>query len=272
MTRVRLGAVSYLNTRPLVAGLDGQADRFDLRFDVPSRCATLLHEGGIDLGVIPSIEFIRGDYAIVPGIAIASEGPVASVAVFSRVPVADIRSVALDTSSRTSATLVRVLCAERFGIDPRLQPAGPDLDAMLAACDAALLIGDPALFADHERRGLLKIDLGAEWTAHTGLPFVWAFWAGRPEACTAEVCAGLRAARDLGVSRIPQIAEAFAGGDLARRAVAERYLHEHVHFDLGPRHAQALERFYAAAAAVGAVPAARPLRVAGSPGPARVRG
>jgi chorismate dehydratase len=272
MSRVRLGAVSYLNTRPLVAGLDAQAERFDLRVDVPSRCATLLHEGGIDLGVIPSIEFLRGDYAVVPGIAIASEGPVASVAVFSRVPADEIRSLALDTSSRTSAALVQVLCAERFGIRPRLQPAAPDLDAMLAACDAALLIGDPALFADHERRGLLKIDLGAEWTAHTGLPFVWAFWAGRPEACTGEVCDGLRSARDLGMTRIPEIAAAFAGADLARRRVAERYLREHVHFHLGPRHAQALERFYASAASVGVVPAARPLRLAGSQEPARARG
>jgi chorismate dehydratase len=269
MSRVRLGAVSYLNTRPLVAGLDEQPHRFALRFDLPSRCATLLHEGGIDLGVVPSIEFLRGDYAIVGGISIASEGPVASVAIFSRVPIAAIRSLALDTSSRTSATLARVLCAERFGVAPRLEPAGPDLDAMLAACDAALLIGDPALFADHVGRGLLKVDLGAEWTAHTGLPFVWAFWAGRPEACTPEVCQALRTARDVGVGRVPAIAAAFAAGDPVRQAIAERYLREHVHFDLGPGHVQALERFYRSAAALGLVPGPKALRFAGLPEPAR---
>ena len=149
---------------------------------MPSRCAELLHEGAIDLGLIPSIEYnhpiTRTEYAIVPDLAIASSGPVASVAIYSRRPIPDVRSIALDTSSRTSVALVRVLCAREFRISPRLEHRGPDLDAMLAACDAALIIGDNALMRDGDG-SIEKIDLGDVWMRTTGLPFVYAFWAGR---------------------------------------------------------------------------------------------
>ena len=102
MSALRLGAVGYLNARPLVHGLD-VSPQFALRYDVPSECARLLHEGTIDLGLIPSIEYLRGGpYAIVPDLAIASRGPVASVALYTKKPMADVRSIAMDTSSRTS--------------------------------------------------------------------------------------------------------------------------------------------------------------------------
>src|SRR6266545_2705605 len=116
---IRLGAVSFLNTRPLVYGLDRQAERFSVRFDVPSRCAALLRENQVDLGLIPSIEYLRSaDYRIVPGVAIGAAGPVASVALFSRRQTDDIRTIALDTSSRTSVALLKILCAKWFGIQP----------------------------------------------------------------------------------------------------------------------------------------------------------
>ena len=146
--RVRLGAVGYLNAVPLVYGLE-RSPRFDVRYDIPSECARLLHENAIDVGLIPSIEYLRGGpYRIVPDLAIASAGPVASVAIFTRRPMADVRSIAMDTSSRTSVALTRVLCARLFEIEPRFEPRGPDLDDMLRHCDAALLIGDNALFLD----------------------------------------------------------------------------------------------------------------------------
>ena len=260
MTRVRLGAVSYLNTRPLVEGLDPA--RFEVRFDVPARCAALLHAGQIDAGVVPSIEYARGQgqYVIVPGVAIASEGPVASVAVFSSRPLGQVRSVALDTSSRTSVALFKVLCHERFGIAPEFVQDGPDLDRMLARCDAALLIGDPALWADHASRGVEKIDLGEQWTAHTGLPFVWAFWAGRPGAIGSREAVDLARARDRGRESTDRIGREYAPGDPARAALAARYLRENVHFDLGPRHEAALARFYASAERLGLIEQAPPLR------------
>jgi len=145
MSPVRLGAVSYLNTKPLVHGLEEQSALFSLRFDVPAQCAALLHEGRVDLGLIPAIEYLRGDYRIVPGVAIGSKGAIASVAIFSRVPVDKVTTLALDISSRTSVALTRILCARRWHIAPKVTPAEPDLRAMLTRADAALIIGDPAL-------------------------------------------------------------------------------------------------------------------------------
>jgi len=264
MTPTRIGAVSYLNTLPLVYGLRDDAGHFQLRFDVPSHCAALLHDGAVDVGLIPSIEFLRGDYVVAPGVSIASEGPVASVALFARVPVESIRRVALDTSSRTSATLVRILLAERYGLAPVFEAQAPDLPAMLAGHDAALVIGDNALYADPARLGVRKIDLGEQWTAHTGLPFVWAFWAGRAEALSPPVCEALRASRDRGVEACDDIAASYAAGDAHREAVARRYFRENMKYGLDERHRAAIDRFYRSAVAVGVVPAARPVRLAGA--------
>ncbi len=180
--KIRLGSVNYLNCRPLVHGLGGESDpTFTLRFDPPSVCASLLAAGDIDLGLVPTITYAdRPGDCVVPGVSIASDGPVASVALFTRTPVSEIRTIALDTSSRTSVALTRILCARRFGISPTFAPHAPDLSSMLAEYDAALVIGDPALFVDHKAMGVQveKIDLGLMWTEMTGLPFVWAFWSG----------------------------------------------------------------------------------------------
>ena len=143
MIRLRLGAVSYLNTKPLVFGLDAERDLFSVRFDVPSQCATLLHQGHVDLGLIPSVEYLRGDYAMVPDVAIGSNGPDRVGRDIHEVPIEDVRTMALDTSSRTSVALTKILCAKRWQIAPTLVPAGPDITAMLDKADAALLIGDP---------------------------------------------------------------------------------------------------------------------------------
>ena len=243
MKPVRLGAVDYLNARPLVYGLELRNDLFSLRFDVPSKCAALLHEGSIDVGMIPSIEFARGhDYRIVPGVGIVSEGPVASVAVFTTTPITAIRSIAVDTSSRTSQALLRVLCVERFGIDPEFHPMAPDADAMLRRSDAALLIGDPALFLDYERMGAEKIDLGEQWTAMTGLPFVWAFWAGRPAALNATAVHALQTARDAGVAASDSIAAAYCGPQRAERG--SRYLRDNIGYTLGDREHAGLQQYY----------------------------
>src|SRR5215467_4340795 len=127
---LRLGAVGYLNARPLVHGLE-RNPAFSVRYDVPSECARLLHEGAIDLGLIPSIEFLRGGpYCIVPDLAIASNGPVASVALYTPRSVSEIRSIALDTDSRTSVALVRVLCARHFKVDATFEAHVPDLRQM----------------------------------------------------------------------------------------------------------------------------------------------
>jgi chorismate dehydratase len=255
---IRLGAVSFLNTRPLVYGLDRQVDRFTIRFDVPSKCAALLHANQVDLGLIPSIEYLHGpDYRIVPGVAIESDGPVASVALFSRGPASQIRSIALDTSSRTSVALLSVLCARRFEIAPALVTMAPDLPAMLRQCDAALIIGDNALFADHEAMGLEKIDLGEEWVAMTGLPFVYAFWAGRPGVAGPLDIAALQNARDEGLAAAATIARQSFPSNPEKAARASLYLGGNVKYALGEREQAGLRRFYELAAEVGIVPEAR---------------
>ena len=261
MTPLRLGAVSYLNTKPLVYGLDARPREFDIRFDVPSKCATLLHEGAVDLGLIPAIEYLRGDdYHIVPDVAIASDGAVATVALFSRKPIAEVESIALDLSSRTSVALTRVLCAKHWRIDPEFAPSEPDLEGMLMRADAALVIGDPAFEIDPAERNVTKIDLGAEWKAMTGLPFVYAMWVGRPGAATAAQCRDLQQARDRGIAHLGDIARAVGGGDPGLEQRSLVYLRDNLKFSLGEREAAGLRRFHELAAEIGLVPALQPLR------------
>jgi chorismate dehydratase len=257
---IRLGAVSYLNTRPLVHGLDRQTDRFSLRFDVPAKCAELLHADAVDLGLIPSIEYPGHDYRIVPDVSIASDGPVASVAVFTRVAAEDIHSIALDTSSRTSIALLRVLCARWFGIEPQLVTMAPDLGRMLAECDAALVIGDNALFTDHDALGVEKIDLGEAWIGMTGLPFVYAFWAGRPGVVAPADTAALQRARDAGVVATARIGRESFPDSPDKAARADRYLRENVKYALGEPEVAGLRRFYELAVEVGALQQADAVR------------
>jgi chorismate dehydratase len=261
MAMVRIGAVSYLNARPLVEGLERWPERFSVRYDLPSACARLLHAHEIDLGLIPSIEYLRGEgYVIVPDCAVASDGPVASVAIFTSVPMERVRSIALDTSSRTSVALTRVMAATYFGIAPVFVDHSPDLPAMIERADAALLIGDPALFADYEALGLQKIDLGTAWRDYTGLPFVYACWTGVPEALDGEGVAALQAARAAGERNAEAVAERFFPGDPDRAAIGGRYLRENIRFRLGEPERAGLERFFALAAEVGVVPRTQPLR------------
>jgi len=249
--RVRLGAVGYLNARPLVYGLD-RSPRFDVRYDVPSECARLLHAHEIDVGLIPSIEYLRGPtpYGIVPGPAVISRGPVASVAIYTTKWIGDVRSIALDTSSRTSVALVSVLCARLFKIQPRLEPRGPDLDDMLAHCDAALIIGDNALFLEST---VEKIDLGEAWTTMTGLPFVYAFWAGWPDAITPADAEALQCARDEGVAHVDAVARAYLPDSPERQAVASRYLRHNIQYFLGGEELEGLRTFYVYANELGLV-------------------
>jgi chorismate dehydratase len=258
MTCVRIGAVGYLNARPLVYGLD-RHPRFRLRFDVPSECARLLHAHGIDVGLIPSIEYLRGGpYRIVPDLAIASRGPVASVALYTTKPMADVRSIAMDTSSRTSVALVRVLCARLFRIEPAIESRGPDLDAMLAHCDAALIIGDNALFLNSSE--VEKIDLGAAWTRMTGLPFVYAFWAGRPDALEACDVNALQRARDEGVARPDELAREYLADAPERQRIGADYLRDNIKYYLRDEERAGLETFFRYAAEAGVVPETRPLQ------------
>ena len=252
---VRIGAVGYLNARPLTWALDRDPGRWAIRYDLPAVCAGLLQAGDVDLGLTPSIEYLHDpDYRFVPGIGIGSRGAVTSVAIFTTRPMADVKTIALDTSSRTSVALTRVLCHDWFKIAPAFVPQGPSLEAMTAAHDAALLIGDPALEADAEALGLTKIDLGEAWLAMTGLPFVYAAWTGRAGAVGADDVRSLQAARDEGLANIPAIALEYAPDDPARAARAAIYLRDNVRYGLGSEEVAGLQLFLDRAAALGLAP------------------
>lgn len=247
---VRVSAVSFVNARPLVYGLEQQPSLFSVEYDLPSTCAGRLHAGEVDLGLIPAIEYLAGDYRLVPGMAIGSDGPILSVAVFTGVPITRVRRMAVDTSSRTSVTLARVLCAKYWSIDPAFVPVRPVLGEMLAQADAALVIGDPALEIDPAAQGVEKLDLGDAWRALTGLPFVYAAWAGRPGALEARHVQALGVARDRGLAALDEIARAYAPDDDGRAGAIRAYLRHNLRYTFGDRERAGLERFFALASEV----------------------
>lgn len=258
MMPLRVGAVGYLNARPLTWALEREPDRWRVRYDLPAVCAELLRSREVDLGLTPSVEFLFApDYRFVPGVGIGSDGPVASVALYTKVPLREIRRIALDTSSRTSVALIRVLCRHHFGIAPAYVDHGPDLQRMIGECDAAVLIGDPALETDHSPLGLQKYDMGAEWKAMTGLPFVYAAWTGHPNAISQADVEALVAAQAEGVAHVDEIAAEYAAGDSARQARAARYLRDNVRYGLGDAERRGLQLFLDHAAELGMGPRAR---------------
>jgi chorismate dehydratase len=181
------------------------------------------------------------------------------VALYTRVPVEEVRSIALDTSSRTSVTLIRVLCHHHFRISPRFVSHGPDLAAMTREHDAGLLIGDPAFDVDHVSLGLTKIDLGEEWTAMTGLPFIYAAWTGRAGVASGADVRALQEAQAEGVASRLAIAEEYGRGDAARASRAAVYLRDNVKYGLGPDEAAGLQTFLDYAAELGLAPRRRTL-------------
>lgn len=258
---LRLGVVSYLNAAPLVYGLrDDPA--FRLVMDVPARVGEALERGEIDVGLIPSVDYARGDYAIVPGIAVASRGPVRSVNLYHRGPLAAVRRVAVDASSHASAVLLRVLLHARLDHEPEYVTLPPDPRAMLAQADAALLIGDPALYfeGDHAR-----LDLGEAWREDTALPFVFAFWAGRREALDDAVVARLQAAARAGLAALPAVAASYNGHGAGRALFNEAYLRENIVYTFGEGEVAGLREFYRRAHALGLLPRAAELRFHGRP-------
>lgn len=257
---VRVSAVSFINARPLVDGLAEERALFDVQFDLPSACAARLHAGEVDLGLIPAIEYLAGDYRLVPGMAIGSDGPILSVAVFTAVPIRQVQRLAVDTSSRTSVALTRVLCAKLWHIDPVFVPVRPVLAEMLAEADAALVIGDPALDIDPDAHGVEKLDLGEAWRTLTGLPFVYAAWAGRPGVLGAAHLQALGRARDRGLAALDDLARECGGAGGERAGTIRSYLRHNLRYAFGDRERAGLERFFALSAEVRHASPPAPLR------------
>jgi chorismate dehydratase len=251
---VRIGAVNYLNTKPLIYELEKLAPRAELVLAVPSRLADDLAKGLLDVALIPVIEYFRaGRYTIIPNIAIASRGPVLSVTLFSRVPWPEIRRVALDEGSRTSAALAQILLRKRHGISPVIEPLLMNQTAEESSADAVLLIGDRAM------RACLPgfahaFDLGQEWFDWTALPFVYAVWAVRHGADLSSVEPALIEAKRRGCARCGLIAHQEAPRLGLDAGFCRRYLANIIHFDLGPREQAGLRHFYQLACDLGLAP------------------
>lgn len=251
---LRVGAVSYLNTKPLVCRLTQLAPDIRLTFDLPSRLADDLAEGRLDVALIPSVEFFQDPrYELVSDACIACRGPVLSVKLLSRRPMSEIRSLALDEGSRTSAALTQVLLANRFGLRPKLETLPIGSDATQTKTDAVLLIGDRAIHPP-EADFVEVWDLGDEWCRWAELPFVFAAWVARPGVELGSLPAALAAARDAGVAHLEKIAAQEAPAVRLSTDDCLAYLRDNLYFYLGPRERRGLELFRRRAAELGFAP------------------
>lgn len=241
----RIGAVSYLNTLPLVWGMlhGHQRSQVNLTFSIPSVCACEVEQGTTQIGLVPVAEIARQGLEMLPGLGIACFGPVRSILLFSRVPFHHIQTLSADLSSRTSVELARVILRERFGAEPRINSSEPILESMLAVSDAALIIGDPALRTKPEELPFECLDLGAEWLALTGLPMVFAAWAGKPGLPVEALDHLTRASYDFGRASIPQIVQTEAIPRGVSPVLAEKYLRHHIRHELGPQENAGLRSF-----------------------------
>jgi chorismate dehydratase len=287
MKRLRISAISYLNTAPLMWDFEhGEAgSEFDISYTLPSACARALEAGAADIGIIPAAAYAQvPGLMVLPGVAIASRRPVRSILLVSRVPVEKIRSVALDTSSMTSVALTKILFAKWLGGGRIFTPMPPNIEAMLAHHDAGLLIGDPALQIDRSR--YVTLDLAEEWIRYTGKPFVFAFWAIRQDAlkedalCGDRLCGDGRSrpsasrsdarapeqdlaaifqqSRDHGLepASLDHIVREWAPRLGLNESDVRSYLTENIHYHLDASCLEGLQLFYRYAAEIGALPAA----------------
>jgi chorismate dehydratase len=271
MRRLRISAISYLNTAPLMWDFDhGNAascarSNFDISYTLPSQCAVSLGEGSADIGIIPAAAYTSiPDLAILPGVAIASRRAVRSILLVSKVPLEKIQTVALDTSSMTSVALTKVLFAKWWGGSRTFTAMAPDIEQMLDKHDAGLVIGDPALKIDRSR--YFTYDLAEEWIRLTGKPFVFAFWAARQAAlqdapCDLDLATVFQESRDHGL--LPESLDRIGSEWALRLGVSQdevkSYLSENIHYSLDPDCLDGMQLFFRFAHECGALPSAPPL-------------
>ena len=274
MKRLHISAISYLNTAPLMWDFEhGEAgSEFEISYTLPSGCARDLQAGAADIGIIPAAAYTQiPGLRVLPGVAIASCRAVRSILLVSKVPIEEIRTVALDDSSMTSVALTKVLFEKWLGGAKAYASMSPNIEQMLTACNAALLIGDPALQVDRSR--YFTLDLAEEWIRCTGKPFVFAFWAVRAEAASEAACqdlAGLfQHSRDHGLApaSLDQICREWAPRIGITEASVRSYLTENIQYRLDPACLEGLQLFYRYAAEIGALPSVSAIDFLNSPNP-----
>lgn len=269
MKPLRISAISYLNTAPLMWDFEHgnfpARNSFDISYTIPSLCADSLRDGSADIGIIPAAAYTSiPDLAILPGVAIASRQAVRSILLVSKVPLEKIRTVALDTSSMTSVALLKILFAKWWGGGRTFAAMAPDIEQMLKVNDAGLVIGDPALQID--RSQFLTYDLAEEWIRLTGKPFVFAFWAIRQAALNhaprdLDLAAVFQESRNHGL--LPNSLAVIAREWAPRLALSEEevksYLTENIHYSLDPDCLDGMRLFYELGRECGALASAPPL-------------
>lgn len=268
MRALRISAISYLNTAPLMWDFEHrEAGRhFDISYTLPSACARALAAGTADIGIIPAAAYTQiPGLQILPEVAIASRRAVRSILLVSRVPIEQVRTVALDTSSMTSVALTKVIFGKWLGGGRTFTAMAPDVDQMLAHCDAGLVIGDPALKIDRSR--YMTLDLAEEWIRYTGNPFVFAFWAVRGDALretdpALDLATIFADSRDHGLapSSLDQIAREWSPRLGIGETDVRSYLTENIHYQLDAGCLEGLQLFYRYAAELEALPASPGLR------------
>jgi chorismate dehydratase len=268
MRKLRISAISYLNTAPLMWNFEhGQAARhFEISYTVPSACARALADGTADIGIIPAAAYTQiPGLLILPEVAIASRRAVRSILLVSKMPIEKARAIALDTSSMTSVALAKILFEKWLGGGRSYVPMDPNLDRMLAECDAGLLIGDPALQVDRSRYHTL--DLAESWIRFTGKPFVFAFWAVREAALSQadpslDLARIFRDSRDHGLQSdsITRITQEWSPRLGMTEVEVQAYLTENIHYELDRECLDGVQLFYSYASEIAALPVAPELR------------
>jgi chorismate dehydratase len=289
LPKLRISIVQYLNTAPLVWGFTNGPLRgkYELSFTVPSLCAEALRSRAADIAIIPAIEYQRmGDLVILPDMAIASQNQVRSLLIISKMPIEEARSIALDSSSRSTQALTKILCHRWWKIAPEFLETPPDAVAMLHGADAALLIGDPALrlsieIQDSAKRGAAGeqvssgndagipdagtvhvYDVVEEWRKMTNLPAVLAVWAARSEVVNAEVIEDFQTSRDFGLQNVEEISQRAARDLHLPAGELKRYLTENIDFRLGEENLRGLTAYFRFASTLGLIPQMNTMAIA----------
>lgn len=246
--------------------------RYSFTSDTPAECAAKLASGDADIGLVPVAALpFTPSLAVIPGCTIASRDRVRSLILVVRHPdgIAGVRRVALDTASRTTSTYTRILFARFWKTQPDFVPHPPDLEAMLAQADAALLIGDPALLALEDRDArerrtgerLLYLDLAHEWHTFTGTVWVSAVWGVRPEAISTSIPAqqvleDFQQSRDAGLAHVDDLVDEWAAKIAVPRATIHTYLSQNIWYVLDDACLAGLELFFRYGAECSALPMA----------------
>jgi len=298
VAKLRISIVQYLNTAPLVRGFTHGPfqGKYDLSFTVPSQCADELRSGKADIAIIPAIEYQRiPGLTILPDLAVASKGKVRSLLLISKKPIAEVQSIALDTSSRSTQALTRILCSTHWHISPSFTEAAPNLDKMLHDSDAALLIGDPALRVAVElepstvldvdgpvaclasaigvknAEALYLYDIVEEWRKATDFPAVLAVWAARTEIVTTEIADEFISSLEFGKAQLEQICQEAATELALPIDEIDHYLRANIDFSLDDENRKGLLAYYSHAYRLQLIEKLNPIRIAARTGtPARL--